>query len=240
MGHLYTPKGKESKFGYIGDIDSGGGGEEVWIVEGAYTGFVAAAAATTIASSSADDAAEGTGARTTVTLGLIDNSGVWTEIEETSTITGVTPADMTNDFIRVYRSYVATAGTGEVNAGNIDILHGATILARIGTSFGQTLQACYTIPDVLLSGDDISQAGIYRWYGTVGAVQSSFATIALQTKSYGGAWRTRRIAGIAEGGWMDESFEPIIVSSKTDIRIRVISNGANNSAIAAGFDLEMW
>ena len=242
MGHLYTPKGKVSKFGYIGDIDAAGGGEEVWIVEGAYTGFVAAAAATTAVSSSTNDTSDGTGARTIKVLGLIDVDGVWTEVEETVTLNGTTAVDLTNDFIRVYRTYVVTAGTGVVNAGNIDIKHDTVVLARVGTGYGQTLQACYTIPNVLLSGETISQAAFLRWYATIGAVQDAFAVVAVQTKASGGAWRTRRLCGIGEGGWMEEHLDeaPEILPSKTDIRIRVIYCGANNSAIAAGFDMEMW
>ena len=242
MGHLYTPKGKVSKFGYIGDIDAGGANEEVWIAEGAYTGFVASAAATTVISSSANDTSDGTGARTIKVLGLIDVAGVWTEKEETVTLNGTTAVALTNQFIRVYRAYVATAGTGLVNAGNVDVKHDTVILARVGTGYGQTLQACYTIPNILLNGETISQASFERWYATIGAVQDAFAVVAVQTKSAGGAWRTRRLCGIGEGGWMEESLKeaPEILPSKTDIRIRVISCGTNNSSIAAGFDMEMW
>lgn len=234
----YVKKGSVSKFGFIGDIDSTDTNEEVWIGEGAYPGFVAAAATTTVTGGEADDDG-GTGALTVTILGLIDVDGVWTEVEETATMTGATPVELTNDFIRVYRAYVATAGSGLTNAGNIDVLHGATVLARIGAGFGQTLQAVYTVPDVLLGGSDISEGVIKRWYATVGAVQSSFSIVAVQTKSYGGAWRTRRLCGIAEGGWMTDNID-LLIPSKTDIRIRVISNGANNSAIAAGFDMDMW
>lgn len=239
MSDKYNPSSVVTKFGHIGDIDGGGGNEEVWITEGAYTGFVAAAAETTAVSGSTDDDTGGTGAITINVLGLIDNSGSWAEATETVTLDGTTPVVLTNDFIRVYRAYILTAGTGEVNAGNVDIKHGATVLARIGTGYGQTLQACYTIPSVLLDETEISQGNVRRWYGTIGAVSAAYATIALQTKDYGRAWRTRRIAGIGESGWFNEDVD-ITVSSKADIRVRVLSNGVNNSNISAGFDVVTW
>lgn len=237
----YTPAGKVSKFGYVGDVDSGDTGDDVWIVDGGYTGFVSAAATTNIVSSSADDTAAGAGAQSVSVLGLVVNGGVWVETTETVELNGTAPVTLSNEYIRVYRAYVDVAGTSGLNAGNIDVLHGSTILARVAAGFGQTLQACYTVPDVLQFNADISECAITRWYATIGASQAAYATVALQTKDNDGAWRTRRIAGIGEGGWMVEHLEiPIIVMSQTDIRIRIIDNGVNGSSISAGFDLELW
>ena len=236
----FTPAGVVNKFGYILDIDATDTNEEVWSATGAYTGFVAAAAETSVVGGADDDVA-GTGALTIRVVGLTVSGSSWVETAEDVIMTGATPAVMTAAFIRVYRAWVLTAGSGGVNAGAIQVKHGATVLADIPAGYGQTLQACYTVPDVLLNGTTISGGYVTRWYGTVGAVQSAYATIALQTRDNGGAWRTRRISGIAEGGGLNESLplgESIL--SKTDIRIRVISNGANNSQIAAGFDAVMF
>jgi hypothetical protein len=138
---------------------------------------------------------------------------------------------------------VVTAGTGGVNAGDIWIGTGtitagvpAVKYAGILTAMGQTLMAIYSIPS------DATGGKIERWYATIGASQSAYATVALQTREFGGSWRSRRVMGIAEGGMMDDSFRDgyrISLSPKSDIRVRVISNGVNNSTIAAGFDIEL-
>lgn len=236
----HTPYGVVNKFGYLPDIDTGGGGEDVWSVEGAYTGFVAAAAETSVTGGAEDDAG-GTGALTIRVIGLTVSGSDWIETSEDVTMNGATPVVMTAAFIRVYRAWVLTAGTGETNAGDIQVLHGATVLAEIPAGFGQTLQACYTVPDVMLSGDRVSRGAIVRWYASSGAIQTSFATVALQTRDSGGAWRTRRISGISGGHGLDESL-PLgeSVRAKTDIRLRVVSNGANNTAIHGGFDGKFW
>jgi len=235
------PEGVVNKFGYLLDIDAAGANEEVWSVTGAYTGFVAAAAETSVVSGNAADDSGGTGALTIRVVGLTVSGSTWVETSEDVTMDGETPVVMTGAFIRVYRAWVLTAGSSGTNVGAIQVKHGATVLAEIPASYGQTLQACYTVPDVLLNGSTISRGFVTRWYGSIGAVQSAYATIALQTRDNGGAWRTRRIINIAEGGSIDESLplgESIL--AKTDIRIRVIYNGAANTTIAAGFDAELF
>lgn len=230
--------GYVQKFGRIPDIDAGGTNEDVWDGEGAYS-FLSSATALKISSSSTDDAAAGTGARTVRVIGLDSN---WNEVSQDVTLNGQTGVSLSTSLIRVYRAYVLTVGTGGVNAGNIwvgtgDITTGvpANKYAGIMAGMGQTLMAVYTVP-----ADAAGGATIWRWYATVGAVTAAFAVVALQTREYGGSWRTRRVAGIAEGGGLDESLlYGVTVGPKCDIRVRAISNGANNSTIEAGFDLEL-
>jgi len=143
--------------------------------------------------------------------------------------------------------YVLTVGTGGVNAGNIWCGSGAVgagvpanKYAAILALRGQTLMATYTIPVASSSGQNYIGGQIVRWYATVGAVQSAITTVALETREFGLSWRTRRIHGVSEGGPLDEHMTfGINVGTKTDIRVRVVTNGANNTAIAAGFDLKL-
>jgi hypothetical protein len=166
----------------------------------------------------------------------------WNEVSQDLIMNGTTGVNIPTSLIRVYRAYVLTAGTVETNDDNIWIGSGsitdgvpANIYAGILDATGQTLMAIYTIPANAIGGGKIC-----RWYATVSAGQAAYASVALQTREFGGAWRTRRVAGIGEGGWMSEDITwGIEVGTKTDIRIRVLSNGVNNSAIEAGFDVEL-
>jgi len=232
--------GYENKFGRTPDMDAADSNEDIWDGTGAYT-FPAAAAAMKISSSSTDDDGDpvGTGALTVRVVGLDAN---WLEIEQDVTLNGQTGVSIPTSLIRVYRAYVLTAGTGNSNAGDIWIGTGtitagvpAVKYAGILTGLGQTLMAIYTI------ANGLSGAKILRWYAYCGAVSASFAEVALQVKESGGAWRTRRMAGVAEGGGVDETLiNGIEIGPKADIRLRVVTNGVNNTALQGGFDLELY
>jgi hypothetical protein len=105
---------------------------------------------------------------------------------------------------------------------------------------GQTLMAIYSIPTQASNGTEYTGGQLISWYATCGAVQNVFATLALQTREFGGAWRTRRVAGIAQGGpWHEEIHWGIELKTKADVRVRILSNGANNTSIEAGFDIAL-
>ena len=233
------------KFGQIPDIDAAETNEDVWDGTGAYL-WPAVATAMTISSSSADDdgAPVGSGALTVRVHGLTTAGA---EFTQDVTLNGQAGVSIPISMYRVYRAYVMTAGTGGVNAGDIWVGTGAIGVgvpavkyAGILTGMGQTLMAIYTIPTSLTDNTQIDGGVITRWYGTVGAGQAAFATIALQTREPGGAWRTRRLAGIGEGGFFNEQMDfGLSLPSLTDIRIRVTKNGVNNSNISAGFDMAL-
>jgi len=234
-----------SKFGRIPDIDSGNTNEDVWDGEGAYPGFLAAATAMTVSSSSTDDVATtGTGAWTVRVFGL---NASYVEVVQDIILNGQAAVPVPISLIRVFRMYVLTAGTGGVNAGNIWVGSGAVGSGVPATKYaanlagvGQTLMATYTIPVTSSSGQNYIGGQIVRWYANAGAAKLAFATIALQTRESGGAWRTRRAMGVAEGGPVDEHLTfGINLGTKCDIRVRVLVNGENNTAIAAGFDIRL-
>ena len=228
--------GYVQKFGRLPDMDAADTNEDIWDGEGAYV-FPSAATAMKISSSSTADVT--TGAMTVRVVGLNAN---WEEITQDVTLNGQTGVTIPTALIRVYRAYILTVGTGEINAGDIwigtgDITTGvpAVKYAGIKALRGQTLMAIYTIP-----AGPVKSATILSWYATCGAGQAAYASVALQTREYGYGWRTRRTCGIGEGGWMDDHMRfGIDVSTKCDIRIRVLTNGVNNSVISGGFDLEL-
>jgi hypothetical protein len=245
MSSIY---GVVKKFGRTPDIDAADANEEIWDATGAYTGFLAAATAMTISSSSAADTAAGTGARTVTVIGLDTN---WRQISQTVTLNGQTGVAIPTSLIRVFRAYVLTAGTGEVNAGDIWIGSGtittgvpANKYAGILTGLGQTLMAVYSVPAQASEGGLIT-----HWYADIGGATATYAAIALQIKEFGGAWQTKSIRFARDGHaidermtWIDENENRqggVAVGSKSDIRLRIITNGAANTQISGGFDLEL-
>lgn len=238
----------QQKFGYSPDIDAGDTDEEVWDGTGTYGGFLAAATSMTISSDDANDTAAGTGARTIEVTGLTVSGSDWIETKETVTLTGLTEVSLSNDYIRVYRLRVLTAGSGNVNAGAIYVGSGtvtagvpANVYAQIRAGRGQTNMAVWTLPSQLSNGETVSGGSVRRWYASIGAVQSAFAVLNLQIRAFGGAWQTKRIIHVAEGGALDELITwGLNIAPKTDVRILAESNGVNNSTIAAGFDVEIW
>ncbi len=119
--------------------------EAVWEVGGSYV-FPATAQQMEVISSSASDAAAGTGART-VHLHYLDAN--YAEQVETVTMNGVTAvATSATNILRILDFHVATAGSGLVNAGNIDVrnLADTPIYSRIATGENTAHTAVYTIP----------------------------------------------------------------------------------------------
>jgi hypothetical protein len=199
----------------------------------------------TVSSSSTDDVATtGTGAWTLRTIGL--NSS-WVEVVQDVSLNGQTAVALPTSLIRLYRAYVLTAGTGGVNAGDVWIGSGtvtngvpANKYAGVLANNGQTLMAVYSIPTQASNGRLYNGGQIVRWYVRCGAIQNAFGTAALQTREFGQSWRTRRIGEYSQTGPFDEDITwGIDLQSKSDIRVRVLSNNANNTTVSAGFDIAL-
>jgi hypothetical protein len=132
-----------SKLGYNPDVDADV--EDVWIVGGLYV-FPTVKQQMEVISSSANDTSDGTGART-VKIYYLDDT--FTEKDTTVTLNGTTAVATTpTDIYRINRFEVATAGTGGVAAGNIDIRNVADtpIYSRIGTGQTADRDLIYTVP----------------------------------------------------------------------------------------------
>lgn len=101
-------------FGYNPDVDTSE--ESVW-PDGGTVPHPTSASVLKISSSDANDTSAGTGARTVV-IGGVD--GDYNVVSETVTLNGQTAVNTTNSYLYVNSFYVATAGSGGVNAGNIN------------------------------------------------------------------------------------------------------------------------
>lgn len=219
------------KFGNNSDIDDTS--EIVWSQGGAYT-YPTVAAQVKVSSSSADDAAAGTGARTIVVAGLDAN---YNEISETVALNGQTEVLTTNSFIRVFRAYVATAGSGGTAAGTIYVGTGtvtsgvpATVYAVIPLGENQTQMAMWTVP-----------AGytLYIYSGTFSAASNNVAQYVLgqfMVRTFGGVFRNVADITVNSNVFRYEWDIPIAVPEKSDIEARAIALSGSNFFVTASFE----
>ena len=82
--------------------------ETIWSQGGLYS-YLSAATVLKVSSSSANDTSAGTGARTVQLYGL---DADYNEINEAVTLNGQTAVNTTNEFLRINRMIVRSAGTG--------------------------------------------------------------------------------------------------------------------------------
>jgi len=132
-----------NKFGYNSSIGSGAF-ETIWETGDDYPWQSTAVTVDVVSDDTNDDVA-GTGARTLRIQGL---DGSYNFAEETVDMDGTTTVTTTQEFLRVFRMSVETAGTSGNNIGNISVTYtgGSDVAATITAGNGQTLMTLYTIP----------------------------------------------------------------------------------------------
>lgn len=211
------------------DVDSAAA-EDVWTGGGDFP-FQATAAATTIVSGSVADDSAGTGARTVRVIGL---DSTLKEISEDVIMDGTTPVALTNQFFRVNSFEILTVGSGGVNAGVIDVKHATTVIASMAVGDGRARQAVFTAPN---NQPDwrVVRMNYAITNGVAGAV-----TFNLMTRKSGKGWQVRETVAAYGAGACNGSVEfkaPIYLDAGEDVKIRATA-GADNSAVAASFDVD--
>lgn len=219
------------KFGINGDV--GTSVETVWAQGGTYA-YPAAATVMKISSSSANDASAGTGARTISIAGLDAN---YNEISETVILNGQTEVNTVNSYLRIFRMYVVTAGSGATAAGTIYAGTGtvtsgvpANIYGMITLTANQTQMAFWTVP----AGYTLYLTGIY--YSSANSTANASTNFQLIERPLNGVFRIQssvRTAG--NGDFVIDFHTPIFFLEKTDIEIRAVASaGASN--VSAEFE----
>ena len=203
----------------------------VWDGGTAYT-YPAAATVLKVSSSDTDDDVGGTGALTVRVFGLDAN---YEPLDEYVTLTGQTAAVTTGEFLRVFRAYVVTAGTGGINAGNIWFGTGtvtsgvpATKYAGITAGEGQTLMAIYTVP----AGKTALMTG---WHASTTA-DKGVVTVSLVARPLGGVFRTQEKHVVNPGDLSAHYLPEKAFEAKTDIEVRAKASAATE-IVSATFDL---
>jgi hypothetical protein len=201
------------KFGHNGAV--GTTEIEVWDVTTAYS-YLASAKTLTISSDSAADTAAGSGARTVQITGQGDD-GV--EIRETLTMNSSIAVSTVNQYRRVYRAQVMTAGASAVNTGRIyigasTVTNGVPIekYAAISPEEGQTLMCVYTVPTgktALLTSLFVAQVGV-----------AGNCTVRLKARPLGGAWNVKDKFVINNNAvQINHDSVPVAFAGGTDISI---------------------
>lgn len=219
------------KFGINRDVDTAAV-EDVWATGGTLS-YSTTARTQSVVSTSLLDTAAGTGARTVVIIGL--NSS-YVETSETVTLNGIVAVNTVNSYLRILRAYVATAGSGESNAGtitvtaNIDLTTQATI--AIGTN--QAQKSHFTVP----AG---KSAYIRRFTASVGKASGTDvnAEIEIQFRELNSVWRpidSYELNSAGNGLIILDFMAPPVCPEKTDIRVRCTAY-QNNVVCAASYEL---
>jgi len=220
------------KFGFNADVDDSL--ETVWAQGGLYS-YLASASVLKVSSSSTADTSAGTGARTVELSGLDTN---YDEISETVTLNGQTAVNTTNEFLRINRMVIRSAGSGEQNAGVIYAGTGtvttgvpANKYATIAIGDNQTLMALWTVPrgyTAYLLQTDI----------TVATTQNNkYCTVHLVARPEGEVFQIKDKFVKAESSVHQGYTIPLKFEEKTDIEVRAIGDSAGaDIAISAGLD----
>lgn len=109
----------------------------VWAVGSGSYAQLTAATPLEVISGDANDTAAGTGARTVVVWGVENSTGVYLPFRETISLNGTTAVPLVNtSAVAINGLEIVTAGSGLVNAGNIDVrkVSGATVKSRISSN----------------------------------------------------------------------------------------------------------
>ena len=202
-------------------------GDDVWDGSAAYTGWLTAAAALEVVSASTADDVGQNGAHSITVQGI---DGATRGLKSvTVSMDGQAAVDLPGTWYRVFRAWVVSSGSGQVNAGNITIRlddAGATV-AIITAEYGQTEMAIYTIA-----------AGYTGYLFNVHcevkgeSAANVTATFHISTNDNGAGWRVRHVFDIMNGFDNHEWLGGLELPAGTDIRIRTtaISKEAPGSA----------
>lgn len=219
------------KFGNNPDIN--GSLETIWSHGGLYV-YPTSAIQMKVSSTSTNDTSNGTGARTIVVSGLNEN---YDEVSETVTLNGQNAVLTANTFIRVFRSYVVLAGSGNTAEGTIYIGTGtvtdgvpATVYAEIVIGENQTLMALWTVP---------SGYTLYINRGLFSAASNNAAQYILgkfMIRPFGSVFRNAADV-TANSNVIPYNFQtPLAVPEKSDIEARATALAGTNFYTTASFE----
>ena len=221
-----------NKFGDNPDIDTATTPEDIWDYGGEYT-FSTTADISQLSSSSSSDVGN------IQVYGLDSN---WMDTNFIIKLNGQTNVHLPIKLIRAYR--MINIGSNDF-VGNVCLSVSNTaqtagvpsvatnVRAYVYDGNNQTLMAIYTIP--------AGKKGVFLdGYVTMANDRSSYAILSLEMRPYNGVFSTKGIASISSAGSSFFKYAyavPVCVPAKTDILIKCTEVGANDTAIAAAFDI---
>lgn len=219
-------------FGYNPDVDSAAE-ETVWTA-GGILGHPASATVMTVSSTSANDTSDGTGARTVFIKGTNGTGGY---VTETVILNGQNAVTTTKQYYSIESMTVLTVGSGEVNAGNINVGTGtvtagvpAVIYGQIATGENSSLMGHWTCPSgytgYMVAGNMSS--------GTEGG--NNYLTGRLKLRGADDIVRTAAIVTFADGAVSFDFSYPVKISEGECVTATVKST-ADNEAVSSYFQI---
>jgi hypothetical protein len=217
------------KFGVNPDVS--GTEEDIWSVGGTYSFATNASTRIVNSSSGSDVNSTGTGAWQVYIEGLDEN---WELASETVDLNGTNNRTTSNQYRRVFRAYVSTAGTGGTAAGTISIRQtaGGTIMAQIPVGDNQTLMNIYTVP----AGKTLYLTNVTLSSGaTPGNGEATDHSIfKMKIRPFGGVFRTQLQKHTIET--IDDNYNiPLVVTEKSDIVMSAQMVGTTNVQVSGIF-----
>jgi hypothetical protein len=200
--------------------------ETVWVGGDAYT-FPSSATATTISSSNANDTSDGTGARTVFVEGL---NARYERVMETASLNGQTGVTLTNQYLRVNKIIILTAGSGGASAGSIFVGTGtvttgvpAVVLNRTGSSSNESESGFYSVPAGY-------SAYITRWTMSSSNNTANEATrFILRVRPFGGVFGYKAVYNIPGNGIYEcEAAYPLPLQEKTDLEVMALATAGSS------------
>lgn len=191
--------------------------ETIWIGSSVYAP-PSAAAATTLSSSNAADTAAGVGARTVLIDGL---NASYERVQEIATLNGQTGVALTNQYLRVNKILVLTAGSNNTSSGNIYVGTGAVtagvpaaIINQTGILSNESESAFYTVPVG-------HTALITRWTMSSGnGTANAHTRYTLRVRPFGGVFGYKAMYHLPGNGIYEcEAAFPLPLPEKADLDI---------------------
>ena len=219
-------------FGVNPDVDSAE--ETVWPNNGLIAHPASATTMLVSSTSAADIAATGTGARSILLEGLDTD---YREISEVVALNGQTAVSTVKQYRRINRMAVASAGSGEANAGHIYIGSGvvtagvpAVVYNLIDVGYNTSTTAHYTVP---ANHTAYLSEGVI----TVGQPGGSNEVIGrLLSAGTDGIRYTAAIVALNNGS-VNYNFQyPIRIPEKTDIEATAVGK-SNNNVVTTMFNM---
>jgi hypothetical protein len=221
--------GNHTSFCLFGiNSDVGTSLETVWVGGGSYA-FPSSATTTTISSSNANDTSAGTGARTVLIDGL--NAG-YQPVTEIASLNGQTGVTLANQYLRVNRVTILTAGSGGTSAGSIFVGTGtvttgvpAVVLNRTGSSSNESESAFYSVPEGYT-------AFITRWTMSSSNNTADEATrFFLRVRPFGGVFGYKAVYNIPGNGIYEcEAAYPVAIPEKADLEVAALTTAGASYA----------
>ena len=217
------------KFGVNPDVN--GTEEDIWSVGGTYSFATNASTRIVNSSSGSDVNSTGTGAWQVYIEGLDEN---WELASETVDLNGTNNRTTSNQYRRVFRAYVITAGTSGTAAGTISIRQtaGGTIMAQIPVGDNQTLMSIYTVP----AGKTLYLTNVTLSSGATPGNGSAtdHSIFKMKIRPFGGVFTTQLQKHTIET--IDDNYIiPLVVTEKSDIVMTAQMVGTTNVQVSGIF-----